>query len=123
MEPQEFDRLWNKRQILLRRIAEAREFIRGSVVEMKRPCTYPGCRKCASGEKHPTWVLTFSRKGKTHTVYLGAGRVAEAQRQVASYRRLMGWIEEVAEINRGWLTRRSPPDRKGVRHERESPGP
>ena len=39
MEAQEFDRLWDKRQVLLKRIAGVRDFIRGSAVVMKRPCT------------------------------------------------------------------------------------
>jgi hypothetical protein len=48
-------------------------------VLMKRKCTYPGCRKCAAGQRHPTWVLTYSREGKTRTVYLGEKRRARTR--------------------------------------------
>ena len=71
MEAREIHRLKQKRKLLAKRMAKIEEFVRGSVVLMKRPCAYPRCRKCASGERHPTWVLTVSRCGKTHTVYLG----------------------------------------------------
>ena len=80
--------------------------MRGSVVLMKRPCTYEGCRKCAAGERHPTWVLTLSVKGKTRTVYLGSGRVDAARRMTENYRRLMALVEQAAEVNRVLLTGR-----------------
>jgi len=92
-------RLQRRRRSLWKKVAAMEEFVRGSVVLMKRRCTCPGCRKCASGERHPTWVLTVSRGGKTHTVYLGRGRVTEARRLVKNYRTLLGLLEEIARIN------------------------
>jgi hypothetical protein len=99
MEERELRRLAQKRKLLWKRVAEIDEFLRGSVVLMKRRCIFAGCRKCASGERHPTWVLTVSRKGKTQTVYVGKSRLAEAKRQVENYRRLKALLEEVAQIN------------------------
>ena len=99
MEASEVRRLKQKRRLLLKRLGRSEEFLRGSVVLMKRRCVRPGCRKCGSGERHPTWVLTVSRKGKTHTVYLGEKRVQAARRMVASYRRLREWVEEIGRIN------------------------
>jgi len=92
-------RLRRKRALLLKRMARIQDFVRGSVVLMKRPCTYPGCRKCASGERHPTWVLTYSSGGRTRTVYLGKDRLPAARRSVEDYHHLMGLIEQVAQIN------------------------
>ena len=99
MERREIRRLKQKRKLLAKRLARFEEFVRGSVVLMKRACTYPRCRKCASGERHPTWVLTVSRGGKTHTVYLGKKRLAAAQRMSKNYRKLLGLIEEIAALN------------------------
>jgi hypothetical protein len=99
-------RLERRRKSLLEKLANVDEFVRGSVVLMKRRCTYPGCRKCAAGERHPTWVLTVSRHGKTQTVYLGERRLGRARRMVESYRTLRALIEEIADINLALLTDR-----------------
>jgi hypothetical protein len=112
--------LERKRTVLRRSLASLGSFVRGSVVLMKRRCTYPRCRKCASGEGHPTWVLTVSRKGKTHTVYLGPRRRVSAQHLAENYRRLQRLIEELAEVNLALLTGPTR-QRKGGRH--GSPGP
>ena len=91
--------LRRKRKLLLGQIAKMTDFIRGSVVLMKRRCSRANCRRCAGGEGHPTWVMTASSGGKTRTVYLGEGRVGEAKRMVANYRAMQVWIEAIAQIN------------------------
>ena len=106
MEERERRRLERKRKLLVERMGRIEEFLRGSVVLMKRPCTYPGCRKCASGERHPTWGLTVSEKGKTRTVYLGVKRLDAARRMTDNYRRLQAVVEQISTINRALLTGR-----------------
>ena len=105
----------------MRKLASWESFVRGSVVLMKRRCTYSRCRKCAAGQGHPTWVLTVSRQGKTRTIYLGARRRAPAQRMAENYRRLLRLIEEIAEVNLALLTGR-PLEGKGDRHGTQGPG-
>jgi len=95
-----------KRKRLVREIAAMGEFVRGSVVLMKRRCMRPGCRRCGSGRLHPTWVLTVSSEGKTRTVYLGEARLAKARRMVGNYRRLRALVEEISELNLAILTGR-----------------
>jgi hypothetical protein len=112
MEDRELRRVAQKRKLLWKRVAEIEEFLRGSVVLMKRRCIFAGCRKCASGERHPTWVLTVNRKGKTQTVYVGQARLAEAKRLVENYRHLKTLVEEVAQINLVLFRRKDGP-RKG----------
>lgn len=108
MEEREARRLRQERTLLVRRMGRIEEFLRGSVVLMRRPCTSPRCRKCASGERHPTWGLTYSQAGKTRTVYLGAGRLDAARRMTENYRRLMALVEQAVEVNRALLTGRGP---------------
>jgi hypothetical protein len=109
-------RLERRRQRLAGRLAAVGEFVRGSVVLMKRRCSRPGCRTCRAGGHHPTWVLTVSRHGKTRTVYLGSGRMAEARRLTGHYRRLLGLVEEIADVNLALLL--GPPrSAKGGRDE------
>lgn len=99
MTERELELLRKKRKLLAKQLAGFDEFVRGSVVRMKRHCTYRGCRKCRAGEYHPTWVLTRSIHGKTHTVYLGEKRLAKAKEMVDNYRRLMDLVEHLAEVN------------------------
>jgi len=99
MEARDERRLKHKRRLLVKRLGRTEAFLRGSVVLMKRRCVRPACRRCRSGERHPTRVLTVSRKGKTQTVYLGEKRVEAARRMVESYRRLTAWLEEIGRIN------------------------
>lgn len=101
--------LRRKRSLLLKRIATLQDFVRGSVVLMKRPCAYPRCRKCARGERHESWVMTTSVKGRTRTVYLGRGRLEEGRRMTAQYGALMDLIEQVSDINRLLLLARAAP--------------
>jgi hypothetical protein len=122
MDEKEVRRFGQKRKLLLKRTARIEEFVRGSVVLMKRPCADRRCRKCASGERHPTWVLTLSEKGKTRTVYLGAVRAPAARRMSENYRRLGALIEEVAQINLVLLTGRKS-TRKGAENGPSGQGP
>ena len=122
MDDKEVRRLQQKRKLLLKRMAGIEEFVRGSVVLMKRPCAQARCRQCASGERHPTWVLTVSEKGKTRTVYLGARRAPAARRMSEDYRRLERLTEDVAQINLVLLTGRMPV-RKGATHDPCGQGP
>ena len=122
MEEKELRRLRAKRKLLWGRLTRTEEILRGSVVLMKRPCTYPRCRKCASGERHPTWVLTLHQKGKTQTVYLGKGRLAEARRMAENYRRVKALLEEVAQIDL-LLFRRKDTQKKGSEHGQRGQGP
>lgn len=111
MKDTERRRLLRRRNSLLEKLGAIEEFVRGSVVLMKRRCTYPRCRKCAAGERHPTWVLTVSRSGKTHTVYLGKGRLAQARRMTENYRARVALTQEIADVNLALLT--GKPSKKG----------
>jgi len=111
MDRSERERLRRRRRLLLKRLIAVEEFVRGSVVLMKRKCVRPRCRRCAEGEGHPTWVLTFSENGKTRTVYLGDKRAAEARRLVENYRRATEWLEEASRASLA-LLKAGPPTRK-----------
>lgn len=113
MEAKQRRLLERKRTLLLKRLAAAGDFVRGSVVLMKRKCIRPSCPRCRAGERHPTWVLTYSRSGRTRTVYLGQKRLADARRMVARHRALMDLIDQIAEINLALLTDRPPPATQG----------
>jgi hypothetical protein len=48
----------------LKRIREVKPFITDALTRITRKCGNPACR-CADGEKHPAYLLTYKEKGKT----------------------------------------------------------
>lgn len=104
MRPEDRKAWVQRKRALLREVRDIRDFLRGSVVVLKRPCTYRRCRRCAQGLKHPAIYHTVSQEGKTQTTYLGASLADEARGQVAAYKRLLGLLEEVSQINLTLLT-------------------
>jgi len=99
MDEEKRRQLRDEKRRLLKQIRSLHEAIRGSVVVLRRRCSYPGCRRCAAGFKHPALYHTVSKNGKTQTTYLGE-RLAPACRDgVESYRRLTERIERLSQIN------------------------
>lgn len=76
-----------------------REFIRGSVVVLRRPCSYKGCRRCQAGVRHPALYHTVSKQGRTQTTYLGRSLAEACREQVEAYRRLWTLVERISEVN------------------------
>lgn len=122
MQAKDVRLLKQKRKLLAKRMAGFEQFVRGSVVLMKRRCVYRRCRRCASGAGHPTWVLTVSQKGKTRTVYLGRRRLADARRMAVNYRMLQAIVEQIAQVNLE-LLRYDSSGMKGAGRGRKGQGP
>ena len=99
MKVKSLNSLYKQRKSLQRRLAEFQEIIRGSVVLLKKPCTYPRCKKCKSGEKHPATYLSQSKQGKTQLLYLPQHLRDKARRWVENYRRLEEILERLSEVN------------------------
>lgn len=57
--------LVKRRFKIWREVVTGGDFVRGSVVVLRRPCTRPPCRVCASGKRHP--ATYFSMKGRSHS--------------------------------------------------------
>ena len=94
----------------LRRLVRALwPLLQGSVVVLRRPCTRPGCQRCAAGDKHPATYLSLRRAGKTELVYLPAAVIREVSAGVSNYRRLRA---AVAAATRPWVEARKPPPRR-----------
>lgn len=36
---------------------------RGTVAEVRKPCSRPGCRPCAEGRKHPSFIYVYTDAG------------------------------------------------------------
>lgn len=88
-----------KRLQLWQKLIGINNFVRGTVVELRRTCTYKGCKLCESGKKHPANYLSTSKDGKTRLVYLPKGQKAEVMKLTKSYKELKEIIEKISDTN------------------------
>ena len=79
------------------RLASTRTFVAASLVQSARTCGNPNCR-CASGEKHMGFALTFKQEGRTRSVYVPVDRVEEVRQWVEEHRRLKNLLSEISTL-------------------------
>lgn len=93
----------HKRDRLLTRLPEARDILRGSLLQRTiRHRT--GCPKCARGEGHPVAVLAVGYPGGViRQISLPREKVAQVRRFLANYRKLKAALEKICEINQQLL--------------------
>ena len=96
--------LYARRFQLWREVVNHPDFVRGSVVELHRPCTRPRCARCRSGERHPAIYLSFKQAGRTRLLYLSGAIQEQTREWVRNYRALIGLIEEICQVNREVLS-------------------
>ena len=92
-----------QRDRLLARLPEAREILRGSLLQRTiRHRT--GCPKCARGEGHPVAVLGVGYPGGViRQISLPQEQVAYVRRCLANYRKLKAALEKICELNQQLL--------------------
>jgi uncharacterized protein DUF6788 len=61
---------------------------KGSLNQVRKRCSRPGCRICASGERHPAWLFTYRQDGRLHSLHVPRPMVAAVRRAIANGRRL-----------------------------------
>jgi hypothetical protein len=62
--------------------------VKGSLALVHKPCIRPNCAACASGEKHPNYLLAFTCKGKRRCQYVPAAMVPTLERALANGRKI-----------------------------------
>jgi len=112
--------LFIRRLELWQKVVRVGDLVRGSVVILRRPCTHKGCRKCASGERHPATYLGYRKEGKQKWVYLPKALIPRAKEWVKNYRALEKTLQEVSHVNvailREWareMSQKNPARKKG----------
>jgi hypothetical protein len=98
-DAQEMQEVVKQRFVLWRQVVQAGDFVRGSVVVLRRPCTYKGCRLCWEGQRHPATYLSLKEKGRTRLIYLPKGLTAQAKAWVAEWRRLEELLGQMSRTN------------------------
>lgn len=56
---------------------------RGTVAEVRKPCTRKGCAKCASGQRHPSFIYAYSDpEGRRRCLHVPRDLVPELRRRL-----------------------------------------
>ena len=87
-----------RRSARLKELAACGPFVAASLCEVKRRCGNPKC-KCARGLPHKAHVLTRKARGKTRTIHVPKGLVAEVRAWVKEYARVKRLVREVSEAS------------------------
>jgi hypothetical protein len=67
------------RQNFLRQLQKLWPAIKGSLSEVRKPCIRPNCAACARGDKHPSFILSFTDQGRRRCMYVPAELVPQLQ--------------------------------------------
>ena len=70
--------------------------MKGSLAKVYKPCIRANCAACASGEKHPAWILSFSEKGRRRCLYVPRDMVPTVQQAIKTGRKLEGLLGQMA---------------------------
>ena len=74
-------RLWNQLQ-------GCWPALKGSLALVYKPCIRPNCRTCASGKKHPNYLLAFTQEGRRRCLYVPRALVPALKRALNNGRRI-----------------------------------
>lgn len=62
--------------------------VKGSMREVRRNCSRPGCKTCSSGQRHPAWLLTYYLDGKQYSKHVPKPMVEEMRKALENGRKL-----------------------------------
>ena len=97
--------LTRMRDARLKKLAQVKPFIAGTIVEYGSVCGREGC-KCVRGEKHPMAHLTYKDANqKTVSVYIPVDKRQEVVEWAEEYKRLKGLIQEISDLQEQILRR------------------
>ena len=99
-----------RRDAKLKRLANAKPMIQGSLCKVGTRCGNPNCR-CARGEKHTAHILTRKVRGRTKTNYVPVGMLEEVTAWVNEYQRVKRLIKEMSDLNEQILRAHVPTSR------------
>ena len=69
--------------------------LKGSLAQVYKPCIRPGCPTCASGQKHPNYLLAFTQKGRRRCLYVPKPMVGLLQRALNNGRQIEQLLYEM----------------------------
>jgi hypothetical protein len=93
-----------KRDQLLKQLPEARDILRGTLLERNIRHSAGRCKRCDEGDGHPVSVLTIGHPGgRMQQVSLRKEQAAHVKQCLENYYNLRAALEEICELNRQLL--------------------
>ena len=89
-------RFQTRRDSKLRQLQTIGPVVAASLCRRMTKCGNPNC-KCARGEKHESWCLTYKDKGKTHTVHVPRDMIEEVRQWVKEYKRAKILLKDISD--------------------------
>lgn len=78
----------NEQQAFLTEAATLWPLAKGSLSEVRKPCTRKGCKACAEGRGHRALVYTFREGGRLRCMHVRPGFADELRLAIANGRRM-----------------------------------
>jgi len=72
----------------LRKLLASWPALKGSLAQVRKPCIRPHCRACATGKKHPNYLLAFTHQGRRRCLYVPRAMVPVLKRALENGRRI-----------------------------------
>ncbi len=91
--------LMKKKNDLIAKINLFSNLMKGSVYLSVRKCSNPQCKCNHDGKKHKSFVLTYSKKGKTQTLSLKRDQQKKAKKLTENYKKIKKIILQLTDIN------------------------
>jgi len=85
----------DRRDAKLRQLHEIGPLVAASLCRRMSRCGNPNCR-CARGEKHLSWCLTYKDKGKTRTVHVPRDMLKEVRQWVKEHQRAKKLLKDIS---------------------------
>ena len=100
----------NLRQRFLRQFEKLWPAIKGSLAEVRKPCIRPNCPACAKGDKHPTFILSFTDRGRRRCMYVPAELVPQLRQALRKGKALEALLYQLGpELLRQYRKERDAP--------------
>jgi hypothetical protein len=102
-------RFETRRDAKLRQLGSLGPMVAASLCRRMVTCGNPNCR-CARGEKHESWCLTYKVKARTRTVHVPRDMLEEVRAWVKEHKRARKLLAEISAnsiaIIRGYVPRK-----------------
>jgi len=86
----------NSKEKWLAQMARLWPAIKGSVALVHKPCIRKNCQACASGQKHPAWILAVVAKGKRTSLYVPESMVSHIKQAIKNGRIIEEKLQQAA---------------------------
>lgn len=98
------EQIIHKRDGLLEQLPDARDILRGSLLERNIRHSAGRCKRCDSGGGHPVSVLAIGYPGgRMHQISLRKEQAAHVKQCLENYYTLKAALEEICELNQQLL--------------------